>query len=246
MVDVATLPELNPEQLRELAQQLIARVAAQESVITQSSALIARQTTELSWRQGKIDKLTQELALYRRWKYGAKAERLSADQIKLFDETCAADVAAIKKEIEKLGPPATDTEKRQPKRAPIPPQLPRTDIHHEPESTTCRCGCMLTRIGEDVAEKLDYTPGTISVERHIRGKWVCDHCETLTQAPVPAQVIDKGLPTAGMLAHVAVSKFADHLPLYRLSGILGRSGLIIPASTLGQWAGPPHSPIITA
>lgn len=230
MVDVATLPELNPEQLRELAHQLIAQIASQDT-------LIAQQTTELTWRQGKIDKLTQELALYRRWKYGARAERLSADQIKLFDETCAADIAAIEKEIEKLGPPAKETEKRQPKRAPIPPHLPRTDIHHEPESTTCRCGCTLKRIGEDVAEKLDYTPGTISVERHIRGKWVCDHCETLTQAPVPAQVIDKGLPTAGMLAHVAVSKFADHLPLYRLSGILGRSGLVIPPSTLGQWAG---------
>jgi transposase len=230
MVDVATLPGLNPEQLRELAHQLIAQIASKDT-------LIAQQTSELTWRQGKIDKLTQELALYRRWKYGARAERLSADQIKLFDETCATDIAAIEKEIEKLGPPAKETEKRQPKRAPLPPQLPRTDIHHEPESTTCRCGCTLKRIGEDVAEKLDYTPGTISVERHIRGKWVCDHCETLTQAPVPAQVIDKGLPTAGMLAHVAVSKFADHLPLYRLSGILGRSGLVIPPSTLGQWAG---------
>lgn len=99
------------------------------------------------------------------------------------------------------------------KRAPLPPHLPRIDIHNEPESTTCHCGCALKRIGEDVvedvAEKLDNTPGTISVERHIRGKWVCDHCETLTQAPVPDQVIDKGLPTAGMLANVTVSKFAD-------------------------------------
>jgi hypothetical protein len=148
MVDVATLAELNPEQLRELAHQLIAQIASKDT-------LIAQQTTELTWRQGKIDKLTQELALYRRWKYGAQAERLSAEQIKLFEETCAADIAAIEKEIEKLGPPAQDPEKRQPKRTPIPPHLPRTDIHHEPESTTCRCGCTLKRIGEDVAEKLD-------------------------------------------------------------------------------------------
>lgn len=167
MVDVAHLPALSTEQLRELARELIARVAAQESVITQSSARIAEQTEELNWRQSKIDKLTQELALYRRWKYGAKAEALSAEQIRLFDETCAADIAAIEQEIETLAPPVKETGKRQPKRAPIPPHLPRTEIHHEPESTTCRCGCAMKRIGEDVAEKLDYTPGVITVERHI-------------------------------------------------------------------------------
>jgi transposase len=230
MVDVTHLAELNPEQLRLLAQKLIAQVASKDT-------LIAQQATELTWRQGKIDKLTQELSLYRRWKYGAKTESLSAEQIKLFDDTSAADIAAIEAELEKLGPPAKDSEKHQPKRAAIPAHLPRTDIHHEPESTTCRCGCQLKRIGEDVAEKLDYTPGVVSVERHIRGKWVCGQCETLIQAPVPAQVIDKGLPTAGMLAHVMIAKYADHLPLYRQSGIFARSGLAIPGSTLGQWVG---------
>lgn len=98
MVDVANLPELGPEQLRELAQQLIAQIASKDT-------LIAQQTSELNWRQSKIDKLTQELSLYRRWKFGAKTESLSAEQIKLFDETCAADIAAIEEELEKLGPP---------------------------------------------------------------------------------------------------------------------------------------------
>ncbi len=63
--------------------------------------------------------------------------------------------------------------KGQAKRKPLPPELPRTEIHHEPDSTTCACGCQMKRIGEDVAEKLDYTPGTFSVQRHIRGKWAC-------------------------------------------------------------------------
>ncbi|WP_373957425.1 IS66 family transposase zinc-finger binding domain-containing protein [Pseudomonas putida] len=88
-------------------------------------------------------------------------------------------------------------------------------IRHEPENTQCACGCQLQRIGEDVSEKLDYTPGVFTVEHHVRGKWACRQCETLIQAPVPAQVIDKGVPTAGLLAHVMVAKFADHLPLYR-------------------------------
>ncbi|KTB90686.1 hypothetical protein AO073_21985 [Pseudomonas syringae ICMP 11293] len=97
--------------------------------------------------------------------------------------------------------------------------------------------CQLQRIGEDVSEKLDYTPGVITVEQHVRGKWACRQCETLIQAPVPAQVIDKGIPTAGLLAHVMVAKFADHLPLYRQEKIFGRAALAIPRSTLAQWVG---------
>ncbi len=230
MVTDADLSVLDAEQLRALAHALIAQVSDRDSVIT-------RQTTELDWRQGKIDKLTAELALYRRWTFGRRSEALSAEQIRLFDETCAADIAEIEEELARTTPPAPDAEKRPPKRTPLPPHLPRTEIHHEPDTTTCRCGCQLQRIGEDVAEKLDYTPGVISVERHVRGKWACRQCETLTQAPVPAQIIDKGLPTAGMLAQVMIAKYADHTPLYRPSGILERSGLAIPPSTLGAWVG---------
>ena len=110
-------------------------------------------------------------------------------------------------------------------------------IHHEPDDTHCACGCRLQRIGEDVSEKLDYTPGVFTVDQHVRGKWACRHCETLIQAPVRAQVIDKGIPTAGLLAHVMVAKFADHLPLYRQEKIFARAGLAIPRSTLAQWVG---------
>ncbi|AQU98816.1 hypothetical protein KPGSU103_P20580 (plasmid) [Klebsiella pneumoniae] len=76
-----------------------------------------------------------------------------------------------------------------------------------------------------------------TVERHIRGKWACDSCETLIQAPVPPQVIDKGIPTAGLLAQVLVAKYADHLPLYRQERMFGRAGLEIPRSTLAEWVG---------
>ncbi len=76
-----------------------------------------------------------------------------------------------------------------------------------------------------------------TVEQHVRGKWACRQCETLIQAPVPPQVIDKGISTAGLLAHVMVAKFADHLPLYRQEKIFGRAGLAIPRSTLAHWVG---------
>jgi transposase len=95
----------------------------------------------------------------------------------------------------------------------------------------------MKRIGEDVAEKLDYQPGVFSVERHVRGKWACAKCQTLIQAPVDAHIIDKGIPTAGLLAQVLVAKFADHLPLYRQEAIFGRAGVAIPRSTLGAWVG---------
>ena len=95
----------------------------------------------------------------------------------------------------------------------------------------------MKRIGEDVAEKLDYQPGVFTVERHIRGKWVCARCETLVQAPVAPHVIDKGIPTTGLLAQVLVAKFLDHLPLYRQEAIFERAGLAIARSTLAQWVG---------
>ena len=95
----------------------------------------------------------------------------------------------------------------------------------------------MTRIGEDIAEKLHYEPGVFSVERHVRGKWACAKCEKLVQAPVAPHVIDKGIPTTGLLAHVLVAKFADHLPLYRQESIFARAGFAIPRSTLAQWVG---------
>ena len=150
---------------------------------------------------------------------------VSPDQASLLDDLIDTDIAAIEAELEALQPAAVEAKVRQqPKRAALPSQFPRTLIHHEPENSHCQCGCALKHIGEDASEKLDYTPGVFTVERHIRGKWACEQCETLIQAPVPAHVIDKGIPTAGLLAHVMVAKFADHLPLYRQEKIFGRAG----------------------
>jgi hypothetical protein len=116
-----------------------------------------RQDRELTWRQTKIDQLTHELSLHKRWRFGVKTERLPAEQAQLFEETVEADLAAMTEELEQLsGKPSAG--KGQAKRKPLPPELPRTEIHHEPDSTTCACGCQMKRIGEDVAEKLDYTP----------------------------------------------------------------------------------------
>jgi transposase len=171
-------------------------------------------------------------------KFAAQSERYSAEQRSLLDETLDADLQALSDEIEQLTcAPAAPREKQQPKRQPLPANLPRREIRHELNSTTCGCGCQMLRIGEDVAEKLDYQPGVFTVERHVRGKWACAQCETLVQAPVEAHIIDKGIPTGGLLAQVLVAKYADHLPLYRQEKIFGRAGFEIARSTLAQWVG---------
>ena len=226
-----SLNNLSAEQLREMVASLMGHVSVKD-------AQIARHQTELRHSQALCAKLTHENALLKRMKFAAQSERFNAEQRSLLEDEIEADLAAVTIEIEQLQPPAAAPEaKQQPKRQPLPANLPRREIRHEPESTTCACGCAMKRIGEDVAEKLDYVPGVFTVERHIRGKWACAKCETIQQAPVEAHVIDKGIPTAGLLAQVLVAKYADHLPLYRQEAIFGRAGLAIPRSTLAQWVG---------
>ena len=248
-----SLSGLNADQLRELVTDLIAQVARNDQEIgasnLQINALdqqiasldqtISSKDREILYRQAKIDQLIHEMAVLKRWKFGRSREQLDAGQASLLDETIDADIAAIEQELQDLAPPANAAKepRQQPKRAALPPELPRVELHHEPDSTTCSCGCQLKRIGEDISEKLDYTPGVLTVQRHVRGKWACSECQTLRQAPVPAQIIDKGLPTSGLLAQVLVAKYSDHLPLYRQETIFGRSGYAIARSTLAQWVG---------
>src|SRR6266496_6100996 len=218
------LARMNAQQLRQFAADLIETLAGKDR--------------ELQHKQLKIEQLTHEMALLKRWKFAARSEQLHGAQGSLLDETIDADLEAIAAELATLRPaqPA-QAPKDQPKRSPLPAHLPRVDVRHEPEQTVCSCGCAMKRIGEDVSEKLDYTPGVFHVERHIRGKWACAKCQTLIQAPVPAQVIDKGVATAGLLAQVLVAKYADHQPLYRQEAIFERAGMALPRSTLAQWVG---------
>ena len=193
MTPTTSLDQLNTEQLRSLAAQLLQN--------------IERLDKEVLYHKTRNQQLIHEIAQLKRHRFAKRAESFSPDQASLLDDLIDTDIAAIEAELEILAPKSASSPARQkPKRTALPADFPRTLIHHEPENTQCTCGCALTRIGEDVSEKLDYTPGVFSVERHVRGKWVCNDCETLIQAPVPAQVIDKGIPTAGLLAQVMIAK----------------------------------------
>ena len=217
MIDLQTLDSLDTDQLRNVVRTL---------------------AKEVHFKQVAIDKLTHENALLKRLKFAAQSEAYTGDQKSLLEETLDMDLAAVAAEIEGLQPATKPAgEKRSPKRQALPPHLPRREVRHEPESTTCGCGAPMKRIGEDVAEKLDYEPGVFTVERHVRGKWACACCEKIVQAPVAPHIIDKGLPTAGLLAQVLVAKYLDHLPLYRQEAIFERAGMAIARSTLAQWVG---------
>ena len=239
VVDTQTLTNLSAQELREMVHGLLTKIAGHDQEIASRELTIAAKDRDILYRQAKIDKLTHELVTLKRWKFGHSSEQLNGTQISLIEETIEADIAAIEQELQELAPAAkTPAQPRQqPKRTALPAGLPRVTVHHEPDSTTCGCGCQLKRIGQDVSEKLDYTPGVFTVEEHVRGKWACAQCQTLTQAPVPAQIIDKGIPTAGLLAQVLVAKYADHLPLYRQETIFARAGMALPRSTLAQWVG---------
>jgi transposase len=224
------LTQMDAAELRALSATLLEKLAERDSQI-------AHRDVQLKSKQLKIDQLTHEMAILKRWKFDRRSEQMDVVQRSLLDESIDADLEAISLEIEALKEPPSTAPKDKPRRVALPAEFPRREVRHEPDNTECSCGCQLERIGEDVSEKLDYTPGVFSVERHIRGKWVCRPCERLVQAPVAPHIIDKGIPTAGLLAQVLVAKYLDHLPLYRQESIFGRVGLALPRSTLAHWVG---------
>ena len=225
MIDATQLNQLEAPQLREMVRSLISTVVAKDR--------------EIAFKQATIDKITHEMAVLKRLKFAAKSEQFNAEQKSLLEETIDADLAALQAELDKIVPGEPDKgDKRQPKREKLPAHLPRREIHHEPENTTCACGCALKRIGQDVAEKLDYAPGVFTVERHVRGKWVCAHCETLVQAAGGAAHHRQGHPHeraagAGAGGQVPRSPAAVQAGTHLRARRLGAS----PRSTLAQWVG---------
>ena len=172
--------------------------------------------------------------------HGKKSEKLTEDERQLaFEdlETAVAEVEAQQDASMPAGTPARKPARRN--RGNLPADLPRIEQVIEPETLDCPCGCgAMHRIGEDRTERLDIVPAQVRVIVTVRPKYACRACTNgVSQAPAPAHLIEGGLPTEGAIAHVLVCKFSDHLPLYRLSQILARSGIDIQRSTLADWVG---------
>jgi transposase len=222
MLDAAT----DPQTLNDL-EALRSLVLAQRA---EHDRLVDEHDRAIVYKDAKIAALTHELARYKRWIFAARSEKLDPAQRALFEEAVAEELAAIETELESLRSTPT---KSKPKREALPAHLPRIETRLEPESCQCAaCGMPLTRIGEEVNEQLDCKPIEFFVRRTVRGKYACRACETITAAPLPPAIIERG-----QLAQVLVAKYADHQPLYRQSEIYGRSGVALARSTLADWVG---------
>ena len=214
----------------------LARTDIAPALLAQVQALFAQQQAKLAEKDFKITALPHELAFYRRIRFGKASEALVGEQRLLFEETVDTDLAAIEEKLEGRVP--AKRQRRLAGRQALPPELPRIEHRHEPESCQCgQCGTDLVKIGENVSEQLDVEPARFFVHRHIRPQYACRPCEAVTAAPIPPAVIDGGMAATGLLARVAASKYLDHLPLYRIEQIAARQGVPLARSTLAEWIG---------
>ncbi len=171
---------------------------------------------------------------YNRPRFGSKAENLDQLQLALENEEVAASAELAPAEP---SPDAAEQPKGKPRRKPLPDHLDRNETVISPGDNCGQCGGSLRTLGEDVTEELEYVPGRFVVNRIVRPRMVCKCCEAIVQAPLPSRPIERGRPGPGLLAHVLVSKYADHLPLYRQSQIYQREGIDLDRSTMADWVG---------
>jgi transposase len=192
----------------------------------------------------QIEHLKLVIAKLRRLQFGRSSEKLTCE--------LDAQIAQLELSLEELETghaeherwhadalPSAAPRRTQPVRRPLPADLPRENCVHEPAEghERCACGGVMRHLDDDVAEVLEYLPARFKVIRHVRPKYACASCQKILQAPAPSRPITRGLAGPGLLAHVLVSKYADHLPLYRQSEIYARDGIDLDRSTLADWVG---------
>lgn len=206
---------------------------AQAVIVTLTDELVRAQRENAALRH-QLDVLCQRL-------FGKKSERVSPDQLRLAFAQLANEPGPVSDPVEMDSgerPGRRPRRGRPSGRRPLPAQLPRRRVEVDVPETdkVCACGHAKTRIGEAVSEKLEYVPASLVVIETARLKYACPVCHAgVVEAPAPPQAIEKSLAAEGLLAHVVVSKYADHLPLYRLAGILARHGTDLSRATLCGW-----------
>ena len=217
-IDLATLPD-DVETLQRMVRGLAAERAA------------------LSNARAEIERLRLIVQKLQRSQFGRRAERLDDEQLQFGFEDLGADIARAEAKLPSAAV-KTPRSRSQTDRPSLPAHLPREDIRLDLEHRACPCcGGLLHMIGETVSEMLDHVPARLRVIRIRRPRYGCRACGTIHQAPAPERPIAKGLASPGLLAHVLVSKYCDHLPLYRQSQIFARQGVELDRSTLANWVG---------
>jgi transposase len=210
--DLKSLPK-DPEDLRAVSALLMAEVKSQAY---------------------QIEKLKAELAGHRKARFGSKSESLDQLALDLVDD---AEIAAAAEDQKSELPANPETKpERQHSRKPLPDHLERREEVLSP-GETCLCGGALRQVGEDVTDELEYIPGRFVVNKFIRPRMACKDCDAFAQADLPCRPIERGRPGPGLLAHVLIGKYCDHLPLDRQSKIFGRDHVDLHRSTLTDWVG---------
>ena len=250
-LDPATLPR-KVIALRDLLLQREAEHAEeferQAAVLTQQSGELERQAGELQAARNGLqeqvlrnEQLKLRLAKLLRERFGASSEKLRSaiEQLDLVLEDLEAQIAETAPAEPEQPAPALESQatRRKPVRKPLPPSLPREIVEHAAPCACPNCGGALRPLGEDVTEVLEYVPGSFHVIRHVRPKLSCRACESIAQAPAPELPVRRGLAGPGLLAHVLVAKYCDHLPLYRQAEIYARDGIDLDRSTMADWVG---------
>ena len=241
-----------PDDICELKRLLVAKDAeltARTTELSTASSELAAAKNGLVITQLTIEKLKAQIAKFRREKFGASSERVdrALEQLELaLEEAETAKAEAVASEPQGPEPeapntdtpPAEDAKREKKKRRQLPQEFPRRDVVHRPPDVCKRCGGTdLRDVSESVTEVLRYVPGYFEVDRHVRPACSCRKCEAMMQAPMPDLPIPRGMVDATFLAYIVISKFCDHIPLYRLAEICARRGLDIDRSQLAEWLG---------
>ncbi|WP_298797708.1 IS66 family transposase, partial [uncultured Rhizobium sp.] len=212
-------------------------VDALRAIIAAQADQLAEQARKLQSRDTLIDKLKAQLAVLKRARFGSSSEKMdrAIEQLELaLEDIEAAEAEAMAPALSSTAGPA----KAKPSRQPLPDHLPRHDVTHQ---ATCACpvcgGSDFIRAGESVSEVLDYVPASFRVVRHVQPRFTCKGCDTQIKADMPSLPIERGKPGPGLVAHVLIAKYCDHLPLYRQSEIYAREGVDLSRSTMADWIG---------
>ncbi len=229
MVVARTLPDL--KQLDEEALRAL--------IVSQHQELVAQQEQLLS-HQSEIEHLKLLIAKLRRMQFGRKSEKIQQQIEQLELKLEELETAKAQRDLMSR-PSSQDSQKaasQKPTRQALPEHLPREVKTYAPKTDACpECGGHLHQFGEDISEVLEYVPARFRVIRHVRPKFSCATCEHIVQEPAPSRPIERGLAGPGLLAHVLVAKYGDHLPLYRQSEIYAREGVELERSTMADWVG---------
>jgi transposase len=234
-IDAEQLPS-DPHTLRRM---LIAERAARAA----SEAELAAAKAGLQAKTLEIEKLKIQIARLRRQQFGRSSEKIARviEQLELMLDELETEAAAAAPQVIAMpaAAPESDPPLRQKSRGrrPLPEHLPRTEIVHQPGEVCPACSSAMRKVGEDVTEILDYIPGRFQVIRHVRPALSCRSCERMAQMPMPSLPIERGRPGAGLLAHILVAKYCDHLPLYRQAGIYARDGVDLDRAVMAGWVG---------